>query len=187
MERPPRGVNSGGRWCWMKRRGKTTPRVGRKSTPAISEVVQEIRALPWKAGPNSEEDIKALAAESRNMALALANQRPVMEGGPVAPPRIFSDVTAKARAETLKTPTTVTPEPSKVKEKKRGPGRPSKNYILEAVALAAYAAAQKNGEYRWIARSWLGISPDRLSDWVRNHRPYFDQKVEEYKKNKLPF
>lgn len=100
----------------------------------------------------------------------------------VSAPRIFYDVTAEARAKARA-------EPAKSQElppdlTKRRPGRPSKEYILNAVMVAAYAEAQR-GEYRWVA-SHLGISPDRLSDWVRNHRNLFDQWVGQYKKDKLP-
>lgn len=158
----------------MKRRKQSTARGGRKSTRAISE-----------------DDIKALAAAGRNV--ALSNERLIvgepaavehiaLGGGPVRPPRVFYEIAAeegaKRRTEAPRS------QESPADSKKRGAGRPPKEYILEAVKVAAYAEAQR-GEYRWIA-SQLNVSPDQLSDWVRNHRDLFEQWVAQYKKDKLP-
>jgi hypothetical protein len=147
----------------VKRRKQSTARGGKKSTLAISE-----------------EDAKALAELSRSY--ALANKRAVVERGAVSPPRVFYDVTADARAKAR----TEAPKSQELPAdlNKRGSGRPSNEYILNAVKVAAWAKAE-TGKYRWIAPQ-LNVSANQLSDWVRNHPHEFDQWVAQYKKDKLP-
>jgi hypothetical protein len=109
MERPPTGVNRGGRWCRVKRRRQGTARGGRKSTHAISE-----------------QDVKALAEASRNVALANRSIHRSPDVGVVVP-----------RSKAFYAPPMVA-EPVTPARKKAKLGRPQDDAVRRSVWAAIH-------------------------------------------------